>query len=103
MQDIARAGQRVLGKVPSGPWAEAKAAGTALGLATAGGGVFGLPGLGAALGISGAYTNPGQKAMLALLARRPDLVRNMGVPFSGPPSYGLIPATMLPFGQQQPE
>ena len=103
MQDIARMGQRVLGKVPSGPWAEAKAAGTVAGLAGAGGSLFGLPGILAALGVAGSYTNPGQKAMLALLARRPDLVRNMGVPFSGPPSYGLIPATMLPFGQQQPE
>jgi hypothetical protein len=104
MQDLSDASMAVLGNnVPDSGTAGRMMLNAGLLGGTGLAGAMANPALGAALlGVGGAYSSDiGRKAMFALLARRPELIRSLGRGIEGlAPTAGLLSGAVPPPGSQ---
>jgi hypothetical protein len=98
MQDLADAGEKVLGqKVPDSgtPFRTANIA------AALGGAYFNPAALGGALGAAGLYSRPGQSLMAGLLTSRPQALRGIGSGIEDLAPYLVAPSTLGLLGLSQ--
>lgn len=99
MQELSDQGQKVLSRsVPDSGTAERSVITNLL----AGGGMYagGAPAVAGTAATAGLYTKPAQKVISALLAKRPDIARQLGYAFQKGAPYGAIPGAAIANSQE---